>query len=538
VVEEAPIKTPSLTAQGAWLMFAKVIAFTLSLLLPFLVVRVLTQDMVGVYRQTFQVITNAVAILPLGFSMSAFYFLNREPENRKATIVNILLFNFLAGALAFLGLLFFPSSLGYIFQSDEMTRLAPKIGLTIWLWIFSSFLEVVAVANRETRIATAFIILSQLIKTVLMSGAVLLFATIDAFIYAAIIQAVLQSIALLIYLSRRFPGYWRSFTIRFFGIQAAYTLPFGVAALVWTLQNDIHNYFVGYRFSEAEYAIYAYGCFQLPLIGILAESAAQVLLPRMNELQLQDKKREMVALTARAMERLSHFYFPSYVFLIITAESFITTLFTKTFEPSVPIFMIYLTLLPFNILIIDPIVRAYKSFGRSLLGLRVGLLITLIIALYFGIHNFGLRGMTLIVVVATLVDKFVTIFIVGRTMCLESADWKLLRGVGRTAGAAIASGTILFLLFALFGERANGFARGIAEFLLVPFGFGKGTDFLQGCLFLGLWFVVYTIAYMFLMIQFGAFDDNDVDSMKSAVRRVFSQIRAAFKRDAVEGDVT
>ncbi|MGI8556182.1 MAG: hypothetical protein ACR2LT_07485, partial [Pyrinomonadaceae bacterium] len=122
-----PPKT-SLTGQSAWLMFAKVTGFVLSSLLPLLTVRYLAQGKVGLYRQSFQVIANAVTVLPLGFSMSAFYFLNRQPEKRAATIINILLFNFAAGGLACLTLFFFPQILGVIFKSADMTRLAPAIG--------------------------------------------------------------------------------------------------------------------------------------------------------------------------------------------------------------------------------------------------------------------------------------------------------------------------------------------------------------------------------------------------------------------------
>ena len=64
-------KKTSLREQSAWLLVAKVIGFAFSFALPLLIVRYLTQDAVGHYREAFQVITNAVVILPLGFSMSA-----------------------------------------------------------------------------------------------------------------------------------------------------------------------------------------------------------------------------------------------------------------------------------------------------------------------------------------------------------------------------------------------------------------------------------------------------------------------------------
>ncbi|MBK9529504.1 MAG: oligosaccharide flippase family protein [Acidobacteria bacterium] len=199
----------SLKAQSVWLLTAKIIGFALSFFLPLVIVRSLSQEAVGHYREAFLVIMNAVIILPLGLSMSAYYFLARETERRGAAIFNILLFNFVVGGLACLFLFIYPESIGNIFRSEELTRLAPKIGIVIWIWIFATFLETVAIANQEARVATVFIILAQLSKTLLMGGAVLIFATVEAFIWAAMIQGVIQTAVLIYYLRTRFPGFWR-----------------------------------------------------------------------------------------------------------------------------------------------------------------------------------------------------------------------------------------------------------------------------------------------------------------------------------------
>ena len=514
-----PTKKASLKSQSAWLLFAKITGFVLSSLLPFLVVRSLTKDMVGVYRQVFQVIINAVSILPLGFSMSAYYFLNREAERRKAAVFNILLFNFAVGGLACLGLYFYPQFLGNIFDSDEMTRLAPKIGVVIWLWIFSTFLEVVATANQEARVATVFIILAQLTKTILLAGAVIIFATVESFVYAAMIQAVLQTVILFGYLNSRFPRFWREFNWRFFCEQALYALPFGLVGLLYTLQTDVHNYFVGNRFSEADYAIYAYGCFQLPLFAILAESTTAVLIPRMNELHLKDDKREMIALTARAMQKLSFFYFPAYAFLLITASVFITTLFTESFAASVPIFIINLTLLPFDIWVVDPIVRAYKEFGRFLLVIRVCILIGLIAALWFGIQHFDLRGMIAIVVVMSLIERFISTSILARKMNVRRTDWALLKGVGKTALVSAFAGVIT--LFAFW--QINGFASEWgANILRTFFSAPKQSvvSFVSGSLTLALTMLVFAPIYLFGMNYLNLIEAEEKEFVKKYLNYV------------------
>lgn len=525
-MSETGEKKPSLKSQSAWLLFAKTVGFGFAFLLPLLVVRFLSQEKVGVYRQVFLVIANAVSILPLGFSMSAFYFLNRETaERRGAAVFNILLFNFAIGGAACLGLFLFPQALGNLFKNAEITALAPKIGIVVWLWIFSAFLETVAVANQESRASTAFIILAQLTKTALMAGAVVLFATVEAFLYAAMLQSGLQTLVLLVYLHKRFPRFWRKFDFGFFREQMFYALPFGLAGLLWTLQTDIHNYFVGYRFSAAEFAVYAYGCFQLPLIAMISESVTSVLIPRMSELQMRDDKAEIIRLTARAMQKLAFFFFPIYVFLLVTAQVFITTLFTEKFAASVPIFLINLTLLPFDIWVIDPVVRAYKELGRFLLILRAVTLLALVAALYFGLQYFDLRGMIAIVVITSLTEKFVSTVVIARKFGVRRTDARLLNGVWKTAFASLAAGVVLFLIYWLAKDSLHAFG---ANLVSAVFAAPKQSivDFAAGAFTLGVCFSVFAPVYLFIMNLLGLIDAGE----KAFVKSVFGKPKSLFQR--------
>lgn len=520
MTEKTPVKL-SLLKQSAWLMSAKTIGFALSFILPLLTVRYLTQDKVGIYRQAFQIVTNAVSILPLGFSMSAYYFLNRQPENRAYTITNILLFNFITGGAACLTFFFYPQLLGNLFHSDELTRLAPKIGVVIWLWIFSAFLEIAALANQEAKIATAFIILAQFTKTLLMASAVVWFSTVEAFIYAAMIQAALQICALLYYLNSRFPRFWTKFDFTFFREQIIYALPFGLAALLYNIQTDIHNYFVGYRFSNADYAIYAYGCFQLPLIAMLYESFSAVMIPRMSELQSEGKTREMLLMSVAAMRKLALAYFPLFAFLMVVADTFITTMFTKNFAASVPIFRINLILLPFYCLMIDPVGRAFPEIGRYLLKIRIILFICLFAALWFGIQNFDMRGVITIVVVAVLFEQTVSLAKVLSILKVRKSDFKLLEPIGKTALASAIAGAVLFLFYTLTEDFLLTIFVRFSHRFFAFIHFEKAADFFGGSMFLGICFLIFLSVYFASANWFGAINSEEKESIREFVYKRF-----------------
>jgi O-antigen/teichoic acid export membrane protein len=462
--------------------------------------------------------------------MSAFYFLSREPEKRPFTIFNILLFNFIAGGLACLGLFFYPQFLGNIFKSEEMTRLAPEIGVVIWLWVFSTFLEIVALANQETRLAAAFIILAQFTKTVLMAGAVVFFSTVEAFLDAAIIQAVIQTGFLLWYLNSRFPKFWKSFSFPFFREQLIYALPFGMVGLVYTLQIDVHNYFVGHRFSEREFAIYAYGCFSLPLVGMLYESISGVMIPRMSELEAQGKKREMFLTTVSAMKKLAFAYFPLFVFMMIVAEEFITTLFTKDYAASVPIFRINLLLLPFYCLMIDPIARAFPAVGQFLLKTRSALFFALLAALWFGIQYFDLRGMIAIAVAIILFEKLISMIKILKILEVRAADIYLLKNFGKTGAAALLAGIILFLFYWTTRNSLPEACLNFSRSLLVFVKFEKASELLGGSLFLGICATLYFGVYFFLAFRLGALEDSEKERIKEMVSRRWTTVRNLIRR--------
>ncbi len=516
---EENANTPSLKSQSAWLLFAKVVGFVFSFLLPFLVVRFLAQDSVGVYRQIFQVIINANAILPLGVAMSAYYYLSREPDRRASAVFNILIFNAVVGGLACLALYLYPQMIGGLFHSDEITRLAPVVGLVISFWILGSFLETVAVANQEPRWATVFIILAQFTKSALMIAAVMIFQTVESIVYAALVQALLQTAVLLVYLNSRFPRFWKSFDLSFLREQLAYALPYGIAGLMWTLQTDVHNYFVGYRFSAADYAVYAYGCFQLPLVTMLSESVSSVLIPKMSRLQALGDKPEMIRLTSRAMQKLAFFFLPIYAFLMITAHTFIVTLFTRNYERAVPIFMINLTLLPLYVWISDPIVRSFKELGRYLLILRVFVLVALVSALYFGIRHFDLTGMILIVVIAAIFEKVVSTVMIMRRLGVKRSDAALLSGVGKTALCTAAAALATFLFYWQFEPVFAGLGTRLAQEVL---GFAKISliDLVSGTLVLGLSFAVFAPIYLLSANYAGIIEDDEKRSVSQFVVRL------------------
>jgi len=453
----------SLTVQAFWLLIAKTLAFMFALALPILLTRSLSQNEYGLFKQVFLIITTATALLPLGFGMSSYYYLPREADVRRRgqIILNILLFNLIMGAAACLLLVFWPGLIARIFKDPIIPTYAPLVGLVILLWLFSAFIETAAIANQELRLATVFIVFGQLTRTLLLLAAAIVFDTVEALIYAALIHGVIQSLALIWYVSSRFPGFWRAFDWSLTTKQVAYALPFGIAGLLYTIQTDLHNYFVSNRFSAATFAVYSIGVAQLPLVGILRDSVCSVILPRISYLQEQGQVREIVVLLANAIRKLAVFYLPLYAFLMIVGREFLTVMFTSAYAASWPIFAINLTLLPLSLLEVDAVVRAYEQHRYFLLKLHVVLSVLMVFGLWYGISNFGLIGAISVVVATNFLLRVVLAARFSRVLGAGVRDLLLLKDVGKIAVATAVAGLLCLFVRSLL------IANGTRPFILL-----------------------------------------------------------------------
>lgn len=500
----------SLSRQSSIILAAKVFGFVLSFFLPVLVVRLMPQDEVGIYRQVFLIVNTAINILPLGMGMSAYYFLSREPELRNPTVLNILAFLFVLGGLLFAILLAYPNILNILFKHEEMERLSPLIATVIWLWLVGSLLEIVILANREVWLASFAIVGIHLSKAASMILAVIMWPTPEGFLYAAAAQGAIQLAALLYYLNDRFPGFYRNFDFTFFRRHLAYAIPLGLAGILWVFQTDLHNYFVGYRFTPAEFAIYAYGCFQLPLVNLMIESVTAVLIPRISELQMLGDKREIIALSGRSMNKLALVFLPFYAFLFVAAEPFIVTLFSRDYIASVPIFLINLTLIPFAIWINDPVVRAFPELGRFLLYLRIALLVGMTATLVVGINSFGLSDMILVVVLVALTEKAVLTFAVLRKLEANRSDIMLLKRPALTALASGIAGAVTYGL--LYLSYASVQSLLVTQLLgSLPWLSAKLADSLANGLILAAAGLLFSCTYLVGIFWFGLVDPSAIN---------------------------
>jgi O-antigen/teichoic acid export membrane protein len=444
--------TRSLTGRTFWLAASKSVAYALNLAVPLILVRRMSRDEYGTYMQAFQIVTTAVTLLPLGFGLTAYYFLPREPEARGRVIKNIVMVIGSLGAVALALFTLVPETAYRLTGNPAVSAYGALIGLVIFFWVWSGFLETAVLANEEPLLAPVLVITSQVIRTGLMLAAALWSANLRSLLLASLLHGVVQSLVMLWYLSSRFPGFWRGFDRDLLRRQIVYAGPYTLTALLWIIQTDLHAFVVSNGFGEDRFAIYRVACIQIPFVSLLGESVNAVLIPRVVDLQHAGRMNELRALLARVVRLLAMAFLPLFVVLLVLNQEFITGLFTTKYAESSLLFVVFLTLLPTNIITVDAVVRAFPSLGSFAFRLRLVLVLAMLLALWVGVRTLDLLGIAILTVAFSQLERVILSIRTAQTLHLGRADFRAMSDVGKVVLASVIAATVTVALRELMSD--------------------------------------------------------------------------------------
>ena len=435
-------KPPRLAVQAFWLTAAKGVAAVLNIFLPVLLVRIMAQTEYGVFKEAFLFVSTATNVATFGVGMSAFYFMPRHPERGGQIALNILVYNFVAGWIPLIAVVLYPQALRFLFRSDALVPLAVLLGFLVLITLTSSLVQQIPVAMQDVRYSTIFIVGTQITRVVLFAGAALWFRSVKMLLIAALVNQVLSIAVLFWYLDERFPRFWMHFDWQFFKEQLAYALPYGAVGMLWVIQKDLDNYFVSHSLGPKDFAIYAVGWVDVPLLTLALESVVSVMIVRISSLQKEDRKEDIRHVTASATNQLAAIQFPLFAMLFVAGHDLIVLLYTKNYEASANIFLVSLVLLLLGVFLLDPIIRAYKELRNFLLVVRICVFIALFCTLGPAIRHFGMIGAALSTVTWQVIERILIAWGAVRVVDASAHDFRLYDDLFKVTGVTVVAGLL------------------------------------------------------------------------------------------------
>lgn len=381
---------PSLALEAAALALGSLVTHGAGLLGTVLLARVLTKSDMGAYQQLLLVHAVVTSLLLGGVPAALLYFFPRaaSDEERSRWTFDAYVLLTAAGVVAAVLLVALREPL-----SDALgtPQLAPAL-VAFAPYVFFSFVQAVMpnalIAVRRGQLASVL----NAVGAALWLGAVLLVTATGgtvrdvalALSVAGAISAAISVVAVLRIVGVRLgPIRWRPLL--------GYGVPLALTGLVGMLGYQLDRVIVAASFTPTEFAVYALGAVQVPIALLVRQAVNSVLIPVLSERWAAEDPFGMAGLWCDAMRKTSLVILPMFVFLMVTSEAVVVTLFGDAYADSAGIFRVYLALLPLNVATWGLIPMAAGRTGMNVYGSIVLLVVNAAVALAL-IGPLGLYG--------------------------------------------------------------------------------------------------------------------------------------------------
>jgi O-antigen/teichoic acid export membrane protein/transposase-like protein len=493
----------SFNERAAWLTRANLLAFGLSFLTPLVIVRVFDQAEFGTYKQLFLILTTLMTALYLQVPMSAYYFMRREPDKRPQVAMNIILFYLATGLLTALVFIAYPTWITYIFNNPALDAHIPLLGVTLTVCLMATNIEIFPLAVGDVRTASRFIVLAQISKSLSMIFAAIIFGSLRAVLWGAIIQGVIQCAFMLGYIHYRIGSLKirpdQLFDWSLLKKQITNSPSRGDGGVAHSLGAELHNYFVSYYFSAASFAIYVNGCFQPPLVSLMQGSFKDALAQEAPRLEASGDYKGIVHAWVDAIRRLSLVILPACALMFVVRRELMVTLFTEAYAESAEIFSIYLAVTLTQITLISPILSSIAGFRRYRLRFNLAQIPLACVALYIGVKFGGLAGACVATVCLNLFEVIAGVAVVWRKLGVKLTDLRQLAPIAGVTPAAIV---------AMIASSA-------VRTLIDP---------THPIIILGACSIVFMFIYMVGAFLFGAYTQEDQDAIYKQAQRLIRKL--------------
>lgn len=381
--------TASRSSKVFALSFGKGLTSLMALLSAMVMARILSQTELATYRQTLLAYEVALPLLSLGLANGIYYFLPTERQRLRGVVVDGLVM------MAGMGLLYavFIALGGNHLLARRFSN--PAIDSTLaylvplpLVMLPAGLLASVMVVQNRVNILTTYNVLTNLALAAGIIAACLVWKTPEAMVLAKVgISVLIGAIGIHLMLQALPRDDWRP-RWRNMKSMVAYSIPLVLATALGTIALQLDKLIVSAMCRPEEFAVYSNGAMEIPLIGIMTGSIAAVIQPDLRRLAAAGDVAGALALFRQSAEKSAVVLIPVMMFLLVSAEPFVLTLFSARYAGSVLPFRLYLLILPARIVLFGAFMMALglnrMILYRTVVGLVANLILSIVLVRWLG----------------------------------------------------------------------------------------------------------------------------------------------------------
>ncbi len=359
-----------------------------TLILSIVLVRIVTQETYGTFRQVNLVYLTLAGLLSMQLQNSFYYFIPQLNPLSRRYLLTQTIYTSCVISLVIAALMFFAS--GFIAQYFDNPRLA----LLCRIFALYPFVERLFFITPSFMIsmdkavsAGLYSLAASLGRILTVTAVFLLGYDLVTALWAVIGFGVILAAVSLIHMYRLTEGRSWGIDRKLWCEQLMYVLPLLAANLVGVTNLQLNKILISLFFSPEKYAVYDVGTIELPFVTIVTFSLTNAILPDLVRMYKEGHLMRALGTWQEAARKSSFVIFPCFVFLLFFAHEIIVFCFGEDYSLASWPFRIFLFSMPIRIAVYATMFRVvnknkYIAYN-AVLELVINFLISLSL-LYLG----------------------------------------------------------------------------------------------------------------------------------------------------------
>ena len=322
--------------QAMWVAIGQFCSFAIGFISPVILSRYFTKGDYGTYKQVMYVYDTLLTVFTLGLPRAYSYFIPRVSKPQSKDVVKKITRFFILLGLAFSCVLFWGAAfIADILRNPDLEDALRWFSPTPLLLLPVMGLDSILASYKKTQFLALYNIVTRIFILLCIITPVLFFNGTYREAIIGFDIASLLTFLLAIYL-RNLPtkGIKIEECLITYKEIFSFTLPLVLASFWIMIFHSVNQFFISRYYGNEVFADYSNGFIAFPIIPMIINAVATVLMPQFSGMAKNNKSSEIGVIWMQALSKSIKLIYPIAIFCIVFSELMMTCLYGKSYAAS------------------------------------------------------------------------------------------------------------------------------------------------------------------------------------------------------------
>jgi O-antigen/teichoic acid export membrane protein len=337
-------------------------------------VRLLTKEQFGSYRQVMLVGMFLAGLLGMQLQQSLYYFVPKLGRDRRRSLLVQTLFLAAVGGVAAAAIMFFGARpLAQQFGNPSLTSLLTVFCVFPLLHIVLQIVPHFMISADRAARGCVYIIAREMVRAGVVVSVAAMGASVGSLLISLLVGTGVLALVGIADMYRLSPGRAMPVDRGLVRAQLAYVVPMAAAVMVGVTKKFFDKVLIGTFFNTEEFAVYVVGAIELPVSAVVTSSMFAAIMPNLVKQWDEGRTEQMLGLWRQAVRTTSIVVYPLFFAILICAQDLVLLMYGEAYREAAYPLMIYVFILPIRVAVYGAFLRAVGRTRPVFIGAALAL---------------------------------------------------------------------------------------------------------------------------------------------------------------------